>query len=402
MKVLVLNCGSSSIKYQLRDMEKDEVIAKGTVAKIGEPGSYIEHETGGKKTRREAVIPNHSEGLSLVMKAMLDEEHGVIKDLREIAAVGHRVVHGGAAFTEPALITPEVQEKIRECIPLAPLHNPANLAGITEAKKQLPEVPHVAVFDTAFHQTMPEKAYMYAVPREFYIQYGVRKYGFHGTSCRYVSKKAEEMLGSSSDRLKMIICHLGNGVTLNAVQGGKSVDTSMGLTPLEGLIMGTRCGDIDPGVIFYLHRRANLSVEELDKILNKKSGLLGVSGVSNDMREVIKGAEAGNSRCKLALEMYAYRVKKYIGAYAAAMGGLDVLVFTAGIGENSPLMRGMICENLEFLGVKLDGEANVKTVKAEGVISSPDSKVKVLVVPTDEEKMIALDTMEIAEKVKKI
>jgi acetate kinase len=296
------------------------------------------------------------------------------------------------------LITEEVIRRIRECIPLAPLHNPANLAGIMDAKKLLPNVPHVAVFDTAFHQTMPQEAYMYAVPREFYERYRVRKYGFHGTSCRYVSRRAAEILGETPDQLKVIVCHLGNGVTLNAVREGKSVDTSMGLTPLEGLIMGTRCGDIDPGVIFFLQRRAGLSVDQVDEVLNKKSGLLGISGVSNDMREVMEGAERGNERCKLALEMYAYRVRKYIGAYAAAMGGIDALVFTAGIGENSPLMRSMICRNLNFLGIKLDEEVNSETIRKEKVISSTESEVRVLVIPTDEERIIALDTIETAKR----
>jgi acetate kinase len=398
MKILVLNCGSSSIKYELRDTRKGETIARGMIAKIGESNSTIEYEAGPIKTKKEATVPNHSQGLALVIQSLLDEKNGVIKDPSEISAVGHRVVHGGSLFTEPALITDEVIRMIKECIPLAPLHNPPNFAGITEAKKLLPNVPHVAVFDTAFHQTMPEEAYMYAVPLEFYEQYGVRKYGFHGTSCRYVSKRAAEILGETSDQLKMVVCHLGNGVTLNAVRGGRSVDTSMGLTPLEGLIMGTRCGDIDPGVIFYLHRRAGLSVDQLDDVLNKKSGLLGISGVSNDMREVMEGAERGNERCKLALEMYAYRVRKYVGAYAAAMGGIDVLIFTAGIGENSPVMRSMICRNLDFLGIKLDEKVNSEAIGKEKAISSPESQVRVLVIPTDEERVIALDTIEIARR----
>ena len=394
MKILVLNCGSSSIKYQLIEMEQDKPLCRGVVARIGEQASYIQHETRENSIKTIVPVLNHREGLKIIVDYLLNEKHGVLKDISEIFAIGHRVVHGGEIFLDPTLITEDVIKKIRECCSLAPLHNPANLVGIEEAEKLFPNIPHVAVFDTAFHKTIPKKAYMYAIPYEFYEQYGIRKYGFHGTSCRYVSMRASEILRKPLDQLKMIVCHLGNGVTVDAIEWGRSIDTSMGLTPLEGLMMGTRSGDIDPGVIFHLHKKANLNIEEIENILNHKSGLLGVSGVSNDMRDIIKRAKEGDERCKLALEMFVYRVKKYIGSYAAVMGGLDVLVFTAGIGENSPIIRSMICENLSFLGIKVNEELNSKTIGFDGIISTPDSKISVLVVVTNEEKMIALETLE--------
>lgn len=397
MNILVLNCGSSSIKYRLFDAESFEELAKGIVARIGENGSYIEHKAKNCVIKKNLPIRNHEEGLKLAVKFLMEGECRVIKDLSEISAVGHRVVHGGDAFTGSTLITSEVIQKIKECSDLAPLHNPANLVGIEKAMDLLPDVPHVAVFDTAFHQTLPEKAYLYALPYEFFTLYKIRKYGFHGISCRYVSRRAAEILNRPINELKMIVCHLGNGVTLDAIEHGKSIDTSMGFTPLEGLIMGTRCGDIDPGALVYLIRKLNLSVQELDDLLNKQSGLLGISGVSNDIREIIKGMNEGNERCKLALKMFTYRVKKYIGAYMAVLGGLDVLIFTAGIGENSPLVRSMICENLNDLGIKLDENANSKVIGAEELISTPDSKVKVLVIPTDEEKEIALNTLKVIQ-----
>jgi len=394
----VLNCGSSSIKYQLFDFEKDVVMAQGTVAKIGEPASYIRHETASGRIDRKVPILNHVQGLNVVIQYLMDPEHGVIHDPSEISAVGHRVVHGGESFTSSTLITEEVIDKIRECVPLAPLHNPHNLAGIEASRKMFPGIPQVAVFDTSFHQTLPEKAFLYPIPYEFYEKYKVRKYGFHGTSCRYVSQKTAEILRRPISEVKMIVCHLGNGVTVDAIAGGKSVDTSMGLTPVEGLMMGTRSGDVDPGVIYYLSKAANLTLDEIYDILNTKSGLLGISGVSNDMREIIKQADSGNRRCRLAIEMFAYRVSKYIGTCAAVLDGVDVIAFTAGIGENSPLLRSMICEHLDYLGALIDNGKNNSAIGSESEISSGDSRVKVLVVPTDEEKMIAADTMEIASK----
>ena len=394
----MLNCGSSSIKYQLFDFEKDVVMAQGTVAKIGEPASYIRHETASGRVDRKVPILNHVQGLNVVIQYLMDPEHGVIHDPSEISAVGHRVVHGGESFTSSTLITEEVIDKIRECVPLAPLHNPHNLAGIEASRKMFPGIPQVAVFDTSFHQTLPEKAFLYPIPYEFYEKYKVRKYGFHGTSCRYVSQKTAEILRRPISEVKMIVCHLGNGVTVDAIAGGKSVDTSMGLTPVEGLMMGTRSGDVDPGVIYYLSKAANLTLDEIYDILNTKSGLLGISGVSNDMREIIKQADSGNRRCRLAIEMFAYRVSKYIGTCAAVLDGVDVIAFTAGIGENSPLLRSMICEHLDYLGALIDNGKNNSAIGSESEISSGESRVKVLVVPTDEEKMIAADTMEIASK----
>ncbi|MDG6996037.1 MAG: acetate kinase [Nitrososphaerota archaeon] len=399
MRILVLNCGSSSIKYQFVDVNKDIVLAQGIVGKIGESGSYIHNETATAKIEREVPIADHASGLDLIIKYLTDREHGVIRDLSEISAVGHRVVHGGEAFTASTLITEKVLDKIRECIPLAPLHNPHNLAGIEAVSKLLPTVPQVAIFDTSFHQTLPEKAFLYPIPYELYEKYKVRKYGFHGTSCRYVSQRAAEILGRPLNELKTIVCHLGNGVTVDAISDGKSVDTSMGLTPVEGLMMGTRSGDVDPGVIYYLSKVANLSIDEIYNILNTKSGLLGISGVSNDMREIIKQADAGNKRCQLAIDMFAYRIRKYIGACAAVLGGADALVFTAGIGENSPLVRSMICEGLDFLGVSIDPEKNNRAIGSELDISSSHSNVRVLVIHTNEERMIALDTMEIVSKI---
>jgi acetate kinase len=399
MRILVLNCGSSSIKYQLLDVENDVVMAQGTVAKIGEPASYIRHQTTSGSVDRQLPVANHVEGLNLIIGYLMDPDHGVIRDASEISAVGHRVVHGGESFTSSTLITEEVIDKIRECIPLAPLHNPQNLAGIEAARKLFPSIPQVAVFDTSFHQTLPEKAFLYPIPYEFYEKYKVRKYGFHGTSCRYVSQRTAEVLGRPLSELKMVVCHLGNGVTVDAISGGKSFDTSMGLTPVEGLMMGTRSGDVDPGVIYYLTKAANLTIDEIYDILNTRSGLLGISGVSNDMREIITLADEGNRRCRLALEMFTYRVMKYIGSCVAVLDGVDVIVFTAGIGSNSPLVRSMVCDGLGYLGLKLDQEKNLAAVGTESNISSAQSKVAVLAIPTNEEKMIAIDTMEIVSKI---
>lgn len=397
MRVLVLNCGSSSIKYELMDMDEDVSMARGVIAKIGEPGSYIEHETKSAKVKKDVRAVDHSAGIDIMMKYLTRGKTGVIRDPSEVSAVGHRVVHGGESFSDSTLITESVIEKIRECVPLAPLHNPHNLAGIEAARRYFPNIPHVAVFDTAFHQTLPQKAFTYAIPYELYEKYRIRKYGFHGTSCRYVSERAAEVIGRPLKELKMVVCHLGNGVTLDAIRYGKSVDTSMGLTPVEGLMMGTRSGDVDPAVIYFLSTAAGLTLERIYDMLNRESGLLGVSGVSNDMKEVIEKAETGNARCKLAVDMFAYRVKKYIGMYAAVLCGIDALVFTAGIGSNSPAIRSMVCDGLDFMGVEIDHRKNRLAIGRESDIGRRGSKVRVLVVPTNEEKMIALDTVEVAK-----
>jgi len=396
MKVIVINCGSSSIKYQLHDVSLDQVLAKGIVARIGEEGSSLRHQAGDTVIEKDVAASSHGEAFEVIRRALLDPEGGVMSGVSEISAVGHRVVHGGETFVDSVLITDDVVAKLEKCIPLAPLHNPANVIGIREARRILPDVPHVAVFDTAFHQTLPPKAYLYAVPYELYETHRVRRYGFHGMSYRYVSQRAAGLLGKPLNKVKMIICHLGNGVSMAAIDGGKSVDTSMGLTPLEGLIMGTRSGDVDPGVIFFLHRELGLSVDRIEDLLNRESGLLGISGASNDMRDVIRKASEGNQRCRLALEGFAYRAKKFVGAYAAALGGLDALVFTAGIGENSPLVRQMICENLECMGISLDETKNEEAVGVEKLISTPTSRVSILVVPTDEERVIVMDTLAVA------
>jgi acetate kinase len=396
MKVLVINCGSSSIKYQVYDGKSGCASAKGIVSQIGEKASYIKHQARGREFTEEILVPTHRRGLELIVRILLDPDRGVLKDISEVSAVGHRIVHGGDRFFQSILITEDVLLKIEEYTSLAPLHNPPNLLGVREAKRILPDIPHVAVFDTAFHQTMPPKAYLYAIPSKYYETYKIRRYGFHGTSCRFVIQKAASILRTPLEKLKMIVCHLGNGVTVAAIEGGKSIDTSMGLTPLEGLIMGTRSGDVDPGVIFFLNRQLGLSIDCIDDLLNKESGLLGVSGLSNDVREITEGAGCGDERCQLALEMFAYRVKKYIGAYAAALGGVDALVFTAGIGENSCLMREMICEDLGFLGIKIDKTKNQEAIDIELVINTPDSEARVLVIPTNEEQMIAWDTLIVA------
>ena len=398
MNILVLNCGSSSIKYKLFRMPEGEVSAAGLLERIGEEVSVLSHRAGEGKVRREGRVADHREGLRWVVDALMDPEHGAIGGPSEIDAVGHRVVHGGEKFTGSVLVTSEVVETIREFSHLAPLHNPPNLMGIEAARELLPDVPQVAVFDTAFHGTMPRCAYLYAIPYEYYENYHIRRYGFHGTSHRYVTLRAAQILGRPLEELKLITCHLGNGCSMAAVKGGRSVDTSMGFTPLEGLVMGTRSGDLDPAIVPFLARREGLSADEVEGILNKRSGLLGLSGISNDMREVERAAEGGDERAKVALEVFAYRVKKYIGAYIAVLGGLDALVFTAGIGENSYRMREMICEGLEVFGIALDHERNRRTVgRKEGDISREGSPVRVLVVPTDEELLIAEDTFEIVK-----
>ena len=395
MKVLVLNSGSSSIKYQLFNMENEHVLMKGVVERIGIEDAFLEYENeDGEEFKVESEIPDHSKGIKLVIDSLLDEENGVLDSMDEIAAVGHRVVHGGEKFAHSTLISDEVVEKMEEVSELAPLHNPPNLAGIKVCKEMMPETPQVGVFDTAFHQSMPEEAYMYAIPYEYYEKYGVRRYGFHGTSHKFVAKKAAELMDKDPKDVKVITCHLGNGASVAAVDGGESVDTSMGLTPLEGLVMGTRSGDIDPAIIPFLMKKEGLEADEVDNILNKKSGLLGVSGVSNDSRDVKEAAKNGNERAELARKLFNYRVKKYIGSYAAAMGGVDAIVFTAGIGENAKDVRKDVMENMEFLGIEIDEEAN--DVRGETrEISTKDSKVKVFTIPTNEELVIARDTEEI-------
>mgnify|MGYP005757293367 FL=1 len=398
MKVLVINAGSSSLKYQLMDPDTNEVYAKGLCERIGIDGR-LTHKvpaTNGKY-EFEIPMPTHAEAIQAVLDALTNAEHGVIKSMDEIQAVGHRVVHGGEKFASSALLTQEVMDALEECIPLAPLHNPANITGIQACKKVMPGVPMVGVFDTAFHQTMPPKSYIYALPYEYYEEDKVRRYGFHGTSHKYVSGRAAAMLGKPIEELKIITCHLGNGSSVAAVDCGKSVDTSMGFTPLAGVPMGTRSGDLDAGILEYLMNKHGYDMKEMMNILNKKSGVLGISGVSSDFRDIENAANDGNQRAALALEAFQYSVKKLVGAYAAAMGGVDAIVFTAGVGENDPATRMAVAGGLEFMGVKMDAAANNVRGK-ETVISAPDSKVKVLLIPTDEELMIARDTAEIVSK----
>ena len=392
MKILVINAGSSSLKYQLIDIETEEVLAKGLCERIGIDGSRLKHSPEGKdEVIIEKPMKDHSDAIKLVLEALTDKEYGVIADMNEISAVGHRVVHGGEAFSKSVVIDDSVKKAIEECIPLAPLHNPPNIIGIEACEKSMPGVPQVAVFDTAFHQTMPPKAFMYALPYELYQNDKIRRYGFHGTSHKYVSSQAAEMLGKPIEELKIITCHLGNGSSITAVDGGKSVDTSMGFTPLAGVVMGTRSGDIDPAIVKFIADSEHMSLEKVDNLLNKESGVLGVSGVSSDFRDLQAAAESGNERAALALEMFMYSVKKCIGEYAVAMGGLDAIVFTAGVGENSGDVRRGVLEGTEFLGIKIDPEKNkLRGQKVE--ISTPDSKVKVLIIPTNEELMIARET----------
>ena len=395
MKILVLNCGSSSIKYKLFDMTTKEVMAQGGIEKIGLPGSFLKLTLpNGEKKILEKDVPEHTTGIDFILNTLVSEEYGAIKSLDEINAVGHRMVHGGEKFAKSVLIDQEVLDTFIACSDLAPLHNPANLKGVNAVSAILPNVPQVGVFDTAFHQTMPDYAYMYAVPYELYSKYGVRRYGFHGTSHRYVSKRACEFLGLPVEGTKIITCHVGNGGSITAVKDGKSVDTSMGMTPLEGLMMGTRSGDIDGGAVTYIMEKEGLDATGVSNLLNKKSGVLGVFEKSSDMRDLESAAAAGEPRAVLAENMYFYRIKKYIGAYAAAMGGVDVIVFTGGVGENQANARSGACEGLEYMGVKVDAEKN-KTRGVEAIISTDDSKVKVVVIPTDEELMIASDTMDI-------
>jgi len=398
MNILVINCGSSSLKFQLIDSAAEKVLAKGLCERIGIEGSRIVYQpAGGEKEVTESPMPNHTQAVKLVLDALVNEKTGVIKSLDEVGAVGHRIVHGGEKFSGSTIITDEVIEAIKECNDLAPLHNPANLIGIDACREHMPDTPMVGVFDTAFHQTMPEKAYIYGLPYEYYEKYKVRRYGFHGTSHSYVSKRVSEILDKPYDSLKTIVCHLGNGASICAVKNGKSVDTSMGLTPLEGLIMGTRSGDIDPAIMEFLASKENMSVEEVMDVLNKKSGVFGITGTTSDFRDIMDAKEKGDKRAILALDVFSYRVIKYIGAYTAAMNGVDAIAFTAGLGENNSYIREKICESLEYLGVKIDREANEKR-EDEIIISAPDSKVKVLVVATNEELKIARETLALVKQ----
>lgn len=395
MKVLVINCGSSSLKYQFIDMENENVLASGLVERIGIGGSRLKHEKSGMdKVVLEVDMENHKIALNHVIEALLNENHGVIDNISEINAVGHRVVHAGEKYASSVLIDKKVLDALKDCSTLAPLHNPPNIMGIEAMQELLPSVPMVAVFDTAFHQTMPAKEYIYAIDYKYYEKYAIRRYGFHGTSHRYVSKRAAEILGKNYEDLKIVTCHLGNGSSIAAVDGGKSVATTMGFTPLEGLAMGTRCGDMDPAIVTFLMHNEGLDVKAMDQEMNKKSGVLGISGVSSDFRDIENAAAEGNKRAELALEVFDYRVKKHIASHAAAMGGVDVIVFTAGVGENSPSNREQICKGLEFMGVEFDPSLNNVRGK-EQIISKPNSRVTVMVVPTNEEYMIAKDTVDI-------
>ena len=396
MKVLVINAGSSSLKYQLIDMDSHEVMAKGLCERIGIEGSNLQHTNVAKseKTKIEKPMKDHGDAIQMVIDALVDENIGVIKSMDEIGAVGHRVVHGAEEFADSCLITDAVMKALEKCTPLAPLHNPPNIIGIRACAKIMPGVPQVAVFDTAFHQTMPAKAYMYALPYEYYEKYRIRKYGFHGTSHKYVSQQAAKFMGKDPKDLKVITCHLGNGSSIRAVDGGKCVDTSMGFTPLDGVPMGTRTGSMDPAVVTYLINQG-MTAAEVDTLMNKKSGVAGVSGVSSDFRDLTAASKEGNTRAQLALDMFTYQVKKYIGAYAAAMGGVDVIVFTAGVGENDAATRKAITDGLEYMGVKVDNAKN--EFRGTVDISADDAKVKTLVIPTNEELMIAIDTRKIVE-----
>jgi acetate kinase len=395
MKVLVVNCGSSSIKYQLFNMTDESVLAKGLVERIGLAGSVLTHQPTGKdKVVLTADITNHSIGIKMVLGALTDAKHGVIASMKEIAAIGHRVVHGGEKFADSVLITPAVMDALEDCIEMAPLHNPPNILGINACAELMPGTPQVGVFDTAFHQTMPKYAFLYGLPYEAYEKYGVRRYGFHGTSHKYVSQRTAALMGQQVTSLRIITCHLGNGASITAIKHGKSLDTSMGFPPLEGLVMGTRCGEIDPAIIPYLMKKEGMSPDQVDNYLNKKSGVLGISGVSSDFRDIEQAAKEGNERAELALEVFAHKVRKYIGGYVAAMGGVDALVFTAGLGENSISMRDQVCQGLEFLGTRIDPVKNNVRGK-EQEISVDGAKVKIFVIPTNEELVIARDTREI-------
>ena len=400
MKILVLNCGSSSVKYKLIALadNSQDILAEGGVEKIGLPDSFLKFKFNGEKVTIATSMPNHNVAIRIILDNLTSEKYGCIKDFNEIDAVGHRVVHGGEKFNKSVLITDEVIAKVKECYDLAPLHNPVNIAGIEAITDILPNVPQVGVFDTAFHQTMPAHAYMYALPYEDYEKYGVRRYGFHGTSHRYVARRACDFLGLDYKNQRIITCHIGNGGSITAVKDGVSIDTSMGLTPVEGLMMGTRCGDVDPAALLYIQQKEGLDAEGMQALVNKKSGVLGISGLSSDMRDIENAIEQGNERAKLALDMYEYRIIKYVGAYTAALGGVDVIVFTAGVGENQIATRERVCKQLAYLGIDFDSDKN--NCRGEEVeISRPKSKVRVVVIPTDEEYMIARDTQAIVEAI---
>ncbi|GAB1416401.1 acetate kinase [Paludibacter sp.] len=398
MKILVLNCGSSSVKYKLLDMKTNKELGSGGVEKLGMKGSFLKHNRAdGQKVILEGEILEHQIAVEYILGVLTSKKHGSIKSIDEISAVGHRVVHGGEKFNSSVLITDEVIKKIEECIDIAPLHNPPNLSGIRAISELLPEVPQVAVFDTAFHQTMPDYAYMYGIPYTLYQKYGIRRYGFHGTSHRYVSRRACEFLGLDYDNTKIITAHIGNGASITAINNGKSVDTSMGFTPIEGLMMGTRSGDVDLGVVTFLMEKEMINSSSVSTLFNKHSGVLGVSGISSDMRDIEKAIEEGNDRAKLALDIYEYRMIKYIGSYFAALNGADVLVFTGGVGENQTATRERVCNSFKYMGVKIDKTINANSRGQEVSISTPDSSVKVVVIPTDEEYMIASDTMQIVK-----
>lgn len=393
MNILVLNCGSSSVKYKLIDVDSKTTLAEGGVEKVGLPGSFLKFKLpdGDKKTI-EMPIPDHKKAINDILNILTDPTFGCIKSFDEINAVGHRVVHGGEKFNKSVKIDDEVIEKIKECYDVAPLHNPANMTGIEAITELMPGVPQVAVFDTAFHQTMPKEAYMYALPYELYEKYAIRRYGFHGTSHRYVSRRACDFLGLPFDKQRVITCHIGNGGSITAVLDGKSIDTSMGLTPVEGLMMGTRVGDVDPGALTFIMDKEHLTTKQLSDLINKTSGVAGISGISSDMRDIDAAIEKGDERAKLALDMYIYRIIKYVGAFAAVLNGVDVIVFTGGVGENQQVLRKRVCDHLSYLGVKIDDDVNLSSRGEEKLISAADSKVKVVVIPTDEELMIARDT----------
>ncbi len=397
MNILVLNCGSSSVKYKLIEIKANKVLAEGGIEKIGLPDAFIKFKFGNEKIQQDLDINDHVGAIKSILDNLTSKEYGCIKDFKEIDAVGHRVVHGGEKFNKSVLINDEVIAKIKECYGIAPLHNPVNMAGIDAINEVLPEVPQVGVFDTAFHQTMPAKSYMYALPYKYYAEDGVRRYGFHGTSHRYVSQRVCDFLGVEPKGKKIITCHVGNGGSITAVKDGKSIDTSMGLTPTEGLMMGTRCGDVDPGALIFLMDKHNLSSKDMLNMVNKESGLAGVSGVSSDMREITAAAKQGNEKAILSLEMYEQRITKYVGAFAAEMGGVDIIVFTGGVGEHQSSTRANVCKPLRFMGVEIDDAANDANNGDEGIISTPNSAVKVVVIPTDEEYMIAKDTEAIIE-----
>lgn len=397
MNILVLNCGSSSVKYKLIEIKANKVLAEGGIEKIGLPDAFIKFKFGNEKIQQDLDINDHVGAIKSILDNLTSKEYGCIKDFKEIDAVGHRVVHGGEKFNKSVLINDEVIAKIKECYGIAPLHNPVNMAGIDAINEVLTEVPQVGVFDTAFHQTMPAKSYMYALPYKYYAEDGVRRYGFHGTSHRYVSQRVCDFLGVEPKGKKIITCHVGNGGSITAVKDGKSIDTSMGLTPTEGLMMGTRCGDVDPGALIFLMEKHNLSSKDMLNMVNKESGLAGVSGVSSDMREITAAAKQGNEKAILSLEMYEQRITKYVGAFAAEMGGVDIIVFTGGVGEHQSSTRANVCNPLRFMGVEIDNAANDANNGDEGIISTPNSAVKVVVIPTDEEYMIAKDTEAIIE-----